>query len=86
MHATHGEACSCRTRAAAESEAETSAAEGMTGGTHGSVTLGTGGGKRLARLGWLVGRVAGLLGRKAGLHGKKKKRKRAAAGLLGVLG
>jgi hypothetical protein len=32
-------------------------------------------GRRLARLGWLVGRAAGLLGRKAGLQGKRKKKK-----------
>jgi hypothetical protein len=50
------------------------AAEGMTGGTHGSATQGAGGGKWLARLGWLVGRGTGLLGRKAGLQGKKKKK------------
>jgi hypothetical protein len=45
----------------------------MTSGTHGSATQGAGGGKRLARLGWLVGRAAGSLGHKAGLQGKKKK-------------
>jgi hypothetical protein len=49
--------------------------EGKTGGTHGSATQGAGGGKRLARQGWLVGRAAGLLGRKAGLQGKKEKKK-----------
>jgi hypothetical protein len=66
VRATHGEACSRRTRAAA---AEDSAGYGMTRGTHGSATMGRGGGSGPAKLdhaGWLAGprkRRCGELGR-----------------------
>jgi hypothetical protein len=64
--------------AAAESEAGTSAAEGMTGGAHGSATQGAGGGKRLVgwwrlgpegQLGWAAAGRRGSLRGCGGLRG-----------------